>query len=325
MAAIAYFILQNLPTAPLALIFPLIIVGLLLAFFGKVIFYYLIFVLGGVFLGVGLALLMFLAGKESSYILLGGVGGFLGGGVIAVLLFRLQLFLVGAVMGGLVGFVLFPDMNPPYAIGILSAVGGILFIIMFDKLLAVASAILGGGIIGVCALFSGTGVTIAGVITLFVIAAGSFFQLFGPVKSIKPLEKLNIKKLLKSIQGENPERESEGSSFKTEVLRGRFNFTGDRGLNGIANQVGNIQWIGPSIRVFILPLGSTARAVCYGLSWQAQNLIIRSFPGADVQKLLVHEDAQIGFNYDLIENEPSKIVEALKEVSRIMGTLHYRN
>jgi hypothetical protein len=168
---------------PLVFVLPLIIIGLLLAFFGRVIFYYLIFIFGGIVIGGGLALIFYATRSDATLVFFGGIGGFIGGGILAILVFRLVLFLIGAFIGFIAAMMLFPDNV--YAFGILIGLSGVLFIILFDALLPVATAIQGGSLIGLCLLLSGGELSLSATVALIVAVVGAAFQLFGPVKKMR--------------------------------------------------------------------------------------------------------------------------------------------
>jgi len=168
---------------PPLLVLPLIVIGLLLAFFGRVIFYYLLFMYGGILIGGALALVFYLTGHGSTDVFLIGLGGFLGGGLIAVFAFRAVLFLIGAFIGFIAGYLAFP--NYPYVAGILAGVGGAILLILFDVALPIVTAIQGGSLIGFCLLLSGMDSTLSAATSVLVAFIGAAFQLFGPVRNMR--------------------------------------------------------------------------------------------------------------------------------------------
>jgi hypothetical protein len=154
---------------------PLIVIGLLLAFFGRAIFHYLIFILGGLVIGGGLALVAIALGQNTLLVLAVGIIGFIIGGLVAIFLLYGALFLIGAFIGYLMGTALFP--NNAVLLGITAIIFGVFLVIIFKTALPVFTAIEGGALVGLGLLLNGAGFSLSTTVGLIVIVLGVAYQL----------------------------------------------------------------------------------------------------------------------------------------------------
>jgi hypothetical protein len=160
---------------PSALAVPLIVIGLLLAFFGRAIFRYLIFILGGVVIGGGLALVAMALGQSTLVVLAGGIIGFVIGGLVAIFLLHAALFLIGAYIGYSVGTALFP--NNTIVLAFTTIIVGVFLVIIFKATLPVFTAIEGGALVGLGLVLGGVGFPVSATIALIIIILGAAYQL----------------------------------------------------------------------------------------------------------------------------------------------------
>lgn len=154
---------------------PLIVIGLLLAFFGRAIFHYLIFILGGMVIGGGLALVAMAFGQSTLFVLGVGIIGFIIGGLIAIFLLYAALFLIGACIGYLIGTALFP--NNVVVLAIIAMIFGVFLVIIFKAALPVFTAIEGGALVGLGLILNGVGFPVSAIVGLLIIILGAAYQL----------------------------------------------------------------------------------------------------------------------------------------------------
>jgi hypothetical protein len=167
----------------------LIVIGVLLAFFGRAIFHYLIFILGGLVIGGGLALVAMALGQSAPLVLGVGIIGFVIGGLIAIFLLYLALFVTGAYIGYLMGTVLFP--NSVVVPAIIAMIFGVFLVVIFKAALPIFTAIEGGALVGLALLLNGAGYSISATAALVIIVLGAAYQLLA-------LRKSNVKTVMAS-------------------------------------------------------------------------------------------------------------------------------
>jgi len=162
--------------------FLLLIWGFLMAFFGRKLFYILLFLFSGLLVGGVVYVWMLITGRGLLLALGLGVVGFLCGGVIAILILYGILTLIGAGIGFIVGLALFHDA------GMLGLIGLIITIIvfagfvvaLFESYLVISTAIQGGSIMAL-GLFFWAWIPYRDITAFGMLLAvlGATFQIFG--------------------------------------------------------------------------------------------------------------------------------------------------
>lgn len=159
----------------------LVIGGLLFAFFGRKIFDFLLFLIGGSL--VAGAVIIFIgprAGLPETITL--GFVGFVAGGILTYYIFYLLIFGIGASVGTLMGILIMQGDVSNFWAGIvvlaIASIFGAIAVMIFQITLAISTAITGAYIvsIGMFILTGNSGLaTTFGTISAF---AGAFFQIF---------------------------------------------------------------------------------------------------------------------------------------------------
>lgn len=123
-----------------------ILVGTLLCFFGYRIFKFILGLIGFLLGGALTVAIGYTFSQEEVFVLLVGlVGGFVGAALM-VALYYVGVFLIGALLGGIVGTVLYAvaESNPdPAALLILAVIAGVIALI-FQKFMIIVSTGFGG-------------------------------------------------------------------------------------------------------------------------------------------------------------------------------------
>lgn len=196
----------------------LIAIGGILAFFGSKIFHAVIFLLGGILLGGILATATYVVSGNLGVAILLGIIGFVVGGVIALMAYYIVLFIIGAIIGLLLAMYLFPDNSSTQ--GIFAVVFGAIFIIIFEFLIILATAIQGGSTVSLGVLILGGGFGAAAGVGILVMVVGFLFQLgaFPSPERARERTRLEDSASLRNIEREIAEEEKKTEKLKEELL-----------------------------------------------------------------------------------------------------------
>ncbi len=154
-----------------------LLMGLILCFFGNLIFLKSLFVFGF----LALSLPGYIIGSQI-YGMAGGIIGFIAsgiiGGILFIALYQVGIFILGLLVGGAVGLILTGGMLFPAILGIIS---GIVFVIYTDAFIIFGTALLGAFIIceSLRMILSPNWLLYPGmffIFKIFVFTAGMLFQ-----------------------------------------------------------------------------------------------------------------------------------------------------